>query len=115
MLEPGKLDQRVLLKRRDAAVSSSGSGAVLEEFLLPVKAWARVEPLTGTEGFAGSQRFAQSSHRFQIRFHDGLDSTWRIEWRGQDYDVTEVIPGGQRLREWQDVLATASPAENPVA
>lgn len=112
-MSAGALDQRVKLWRREGGVSSTGSGAQVEEFVLVAKAYARVTPLRGSESFVAGTRFADATHAFRLNYRAALDQSWRIEWRGQQYDVLEVLPAGHRLRQWIDVVAQASPAENP--
>jgi SPP1 family predicted phage head-tail adaptor len=111
----GGLTEEVTLLRRDTATSSTGSGAAIDQYVDVVTVWARVQPLRGGESWTAAQRFAEASTRFQIRYYsDALDATWRLLWRDVEYDVIEVLAGGRQLREYQDILASASPAENPV-
>lgn len=109
----GTLDQRVKILRRELGPSASGSGQEVEEFVLVADVYAQIEPLRGSEGVAATARFAEATHKFRIRWRATLTTEMRLEWRGQQYDILEALPAGQRLREWLDILATASPAENP--
>jgi len=108
----GKLDQRVRILRREAGVSSSGSGLQVEDYPHIATVWAQVTPLRGGESFTSQARFASATHSFRIRHRTGIDTSCRLEWRGEQYDVIEALPAGLRLREWLDVIATASPTEN---
>ena len=108
----GQLDQPVKLWRRDVA-TATGTGTVLEQFVLAGSGWARVDPTGGAESRGGALPADEGTVRFRIRYRAALDPTWRIEWRGRQYGIREVIPAGHRLREWLDVTATSSIAENP--
>jgi len=108
------LDQRVVLLRREVADSGTGSRFQIEEFVDEATVGARVIPVRGGEAFLNVQRTASVTHRFTIRFRSDVSEAWRVRWRGEEFNVTELTPFGRQMREWLDVLATASPAENPV-
>jgi SPP1 family predicted phage head-tail adaptor len=108
----GQLNQPVKLYRRDVAIAS-GTGTVLEQFSPAISAWARVDPAGGAEARGGELPRDESSVRFRIRYRADLDTTWQIEWRGRRFGIDEVIPAGHQLREWLDVRASDSIAENP--
>lgn len=112
-MRAGSLAERVALKRLDTHTSSSGTGERVEEWVTVATVPAQVDPTGGSEGVAGAQRAAETQISVRIRFRGDLLQTWRLEWRGQRYDIKTVLPGGHRLREWLDMVATASPAENP--
>lgn len=111
-MSAGALTQRVQLLRCDQAVTTSGSGAVLEQFTRVSTVWAHVEPVRGGERWASDQRYADVTHRFRIRFRSDVAIDWQLEWQGQRFAVAEILPAGHQLREWLDIMATASPAEN---
>lgn len=111
-MDAGRLNQRVTLLRREVATSAT-TGASFEQFVPAGTVWAQMDPLSGSEAWTAAQRFASTAMKFRIRFGPEVAPTWRLEWRGQRWDVVEVLPGGQQLREWLDITATASPAENP--
>lgn len=113
-MRPGRLDQQVALLRRELGTSASGSGLGVEEFVRVTTVWAEVKPLRGGESTVAGGDRAVTTYQFRIRYRDALDETWRLEWRGQQYDIREVLPGGQRLREYLEIQATATDQENPV-
>jgi SPP1 family predicted phage head-tail adaptor len=108
----GALDQRVKLLRREGGPSSTGSGVEVHEYVHAATVWARVQPARGSEGVAGPGRAAETASVFRVRFREDVDASWRIEWRGKQHDLVEILPAGHRLREWLDLTAVASPAEN---
>lgn len=111
-MSAGRLSQRVELHRRDMGISATGSGEQVESWTLDSSAWAEVTPVGGNEAFSSLQRADSTTMRFRIRFREDVGPTWRIRWRGRFYDVVELLPSGQLLREWLDVAAVASPVEN---
>ena len=112
-MRAGSLTERVALKRLDTALSSASTGALVESWPVVATVWAKVDPTGGSEGVAGAQRFAETQIAVRIRFRADVLVTWRLEWRGQSFDIKSLVPGGHGLREWIDLVATASPAENP--
>ena len=111
-LSAGRLNQRVDLFRPDTATIATGTGAPLEDYVFAGTVWAEVVPSSGSESFAAQARIDQTLSRFRIRFRADVRQAWRLKWRGRSYDIVEVLPAGTQLREWLDIAAAASPAEN---
>jgi SPP1 family predicted phage head-tail adaptor len=112
-MDPGSLNQPVRLLRRESHASSSGSGIGIESWEPIAPAWCQVTPLRQTETQRGPGLDSIATHRFRLRHTDALRPTWRIEWRGAQYDIVEILPGGFQLAEWIDVMAVASAVTDP--
>lgn len=105
-MEPGILNRRVTLYRResklDVAADGRGSGEEIGEWrplLSNSNVWARVQPFTGGEGFSADQVVATSTKEFTIYFRvdvlrDGV--RMRVLYEGQAYDVVDVVEIGDR-------------------
>lgn len=113
-MQAGRLNQRVTLLRSDKGISATGSRLPIEDFVHEATVWAQVTPVNGSEAFLSQQRIAGTTHVVRMRFRDDVDPSWRLEWRGLQMNILEIIPGGQQLREYLEVRARASDAENPV-
>jgi SPP1 family predicted phage head-tail adaptor len=63
--------------------------------------WAEVLPLRipAREFFAAGQTQHETSLKFHIRRWDAVNSTWRITWNGQNYDITSVVRLGTTFTE----------------
>lgn len=65
--------------------------------------WAEVSTRRGVERFdePASQRYSEVIHQFKVRHFEveGIDSTMRISFESQTYQITSVLPDRQR-REW---------------
>lgn len=91
----GRLEQRVTLQQRVAGVNALGQAST--SWANMVEVWAAVEPLRGREFFAAGQTQSEVTTRITIRYRQGVTSAMRVVWRGQPYDIREVIePNGQR-------------------
>lgn len=114
-MQAGRLSQPVELLRSEVAVSASGSGLPVEEFVaVSGVVWAQVTqvtPVGGNEPFLALERTAETTHTFRIRYRDDIEESWRLRWNAVEFGITSIVPGGGQLREFLDVLATASKAE----
>lgn len=75
------------------------------------KVWAQVIPLRGRDFFAAAQMQDEVTTRFRIRYRAGIDSTMRIVWKDNYYDIKGMpieVDGG---REWIDLMAKAGPQD----
>jgi len=109
----GELDRKVTLLEPKTQLDSSGTGQAVETFVPRGDVWAGVTPLSGREALAAAQRHPETTHRFRMRWRSraDLNEAWRIRHDGRDWNITEILEIGRR--EGLDVMATASPAENP--
>lgn len=112
-MRSGELDQRIALLEYDPGVSGTGSGASIEDWVRVARTFARVTPVRGNERFLELARHSETTHRVRIRYRSRLEESWRVEWRGEHYDIVEILPGGRRLREYQDLMVQRSDALNP--
>lgn len=69
-MNPGKLDERVRLKRITETADATGQLQPTESILATV--WANVEELTGDERVITDKMGAMMSHKITIRDYDGL-------------------------------------------
>lgn len=100
----GDLDQRLTLQSRLAAQDVLGqpSGAWQDEATV----WGRARPLRSRELFAAGQVQNVSDVEFTIRWRTGVQSNWRVLWRGVPHDIT-VAPidvDGQKV--WLQLMAS---------
>lgn len=112
-MDPGKLCRRVQLERPDKATSAAGDAVTT--YTAEASVWAEVVPLSGREVLAGSNRFglvgaateryAEATHRFRIRWLRDLTPEWRITYDGRAWDIVAVLEIGRH--EGMDVLAVA--------
>lgn len=108
MIDPGRLDRRIVLERRDGQLDAAGED--LPQWVAIATLPAQVEPVSGREGFSSQQRFAEATHTFTIRYRGGVDPTHRIRYEGRTYDILGVSEIGRR--EGLAIVAAAR-AETP--
>lgn len=57
-----------------------------------IRVWATVKPVKQTEAVKDSGVQTISRYTFYIRYRADLESTWRIAWRGDLFDIQGVTP-----------------------
>lgn len=111
-MRAGELDQSVTLLELERGQATT-TGYPLEEYVARVTIRAQVVPNGGSERWAQVTRDYAATHRFHIRYRGDIDETWRLRWREEEFAIRAILPGGRRLREFIDLIAVASGAENP--
>lgn len=103
-IDPGQLNQRVLLQTRSTGTDALGQSNAAWATVAAL--WAQAMPLRGREFFAAAQVQQEHSVKFTLRWRADITPTARIVWQGQPYDVTGVTQLGGR-RVWLEVMALA--------
>lgn len=88
-LRAGDLRERVTLQT--ATLTTDGGGGSTETWADVVTVWARVEPLTGREGFEAMQIASSMSHRVTIR-QRSVTPQQRVKWGSKILLITAVRP-----------------------
>ena len=94
MIISGRMRERVTVLA-PADVQSTTGEATLD--WAPVRTvWAQARNLTGRDYFAAQQAGTLTTHRFLMRFFDGLQPTYRLLWRGRTMEITSIIEAEDR-------------------
>lgn len=88
-MRAGLLRHRVVLQAR--IESQQPSGAVLEEWVRVAEVWAQVSPGKGTKRPEEAQIDAPQSTRVRIRYRPGVDTSYRVVYQSQVYEIAGVI------------------------
>lgn len=87
-LNPGKLRHRITVQSR--AVVSSNDGGWSPAFSTDEVRWARVQPISGAEGFRADQNDATAGFKITMRYFDGLTTKHKISWGSRTFEITAV-------------------------
>ena len=100
-MRAGELRQRITIQHQAKARDTDGGVIPIWSNLTTI--WAAVEPLSGTERQIedSDQLLATRLTRFKIRKRNGLDTTMRIVFGEQVFDLKEIIHVQARNREIQ--------------
>lgn len=104
----GKLDRRITLERLEQSVDTS-TGEPVESWVPFATVWAAYMPVSGNEPFTASQRYAEVTTRFRIRYHPQFTPLDRIAFEGKHYDVVEVLELGRKAGQEIRAVARAEP------
>ena len=100
-MDIGKLDRRVTLQSRSITRDTFGQEVIAWTTVAVVWAWRA--PLRATEFFAAAQVQAETTIKYRIRFTSlfAPDATWRLVDAGARFDITGVLPFGDRNEAWE--------------
>jgi SPP1 family predicted phage head-tail adaptor len=96
-MNPGSLDQRVLLERFTAVQDDLGQ--TVETWAPLGTTWAAVEPVAGREFIAAGAQQSELTTKIRIRYRAGITSGDRVTHDGRVYDVQSVIDYRSAHRE----------------
>lgn len=100
-MRAGELDRKVRLERFTTAPNDYGEP--IETWVLIAEVWASRAVLSGREMYEGDRIAGEALYRFRMYYRSDLDTTCRIVYDGQNYDIKAVAEIGRR--EGLDVMA----------
>jgi SPP1 family predicted phage head-tail adaptor len=96
-MEAGRLDRRVTLRRATAAPDAFNEPVQTWADLATV--WAEARPISDRERIAAAETAATVTHRFTIRWADGLADLSprdRLIFEAREFDISAVKEIGRR-------------------
>ena len=99
----GSLDQEIKIYLKSTGVDEEGQplGDDDSQSTLVDTIRAAIIPMKGGEKFASNRELGKTYARCRIRYYPNLTlDNHRIEWSGQMYDIINIQPEGQRLKEY---------------
>jgi len=101
----GRLRERVRIQQKSVTRDAFGAETVSWTDVAAVA--AEVAPISGREFIAMRAAQSEITTRFRLRFLPDITPAMRVWWRGNDFDILEVIDKGARRRE-MELLCVAS-------
>ena len=96
-MNPGDLDQRVVLERFTS--EQDDTGQMIDTWATLGTAWAAVEPQAGREFIAAGAQQSELTTKIRIRHRPGITSGDRVIHDGRLYDIQSVIDYRSARRE----------------
>ncbi len=93
-MNSAKLDRRVSIYRPVKTQTSYGEITYADSLLGVV--YAQVVPIGGRETFMASQMVPEAKFKILIRYRSDLDTTHKVEFAGQLYDIAYLAEIGRR-------------------
>jgi SPP1 family predicted phage head-tail adaptor len=63
---------------------------------MEIEVWAKAEELDGADILIAQTFLSHLNVKFWIRYYAPLNSGYQVAWRGQRFNITEVLPHGRR-------------------
>lgn len=96
-MRTGRLDQKVTLSELVEGVDEFG--APIEEWQDRGSVHADVIAQRGDESFEAARTSATRLIKVLMRWRDDVTTSWRLTWRGEDYDIVDVDRAERRRGE----------------
>lgn len=84
-MQAGKLRHKVAIYKYGE--SKDAVGGIVKAYTLFTYAWASVQPMLGREHFTEQRVSTEQTHRINIRYISGVESTMRIVWGTRVFEV----------------------------
>lgn len=93
-MEAGRLRHRITFQQATETYNDVGEPVTTWSDFKTV--WAEVRPLKGEEYWSSQQVNAQITHRVNIRYLPGIDSTMRIKFKERYFDIEPPLNADER-------------------
>ena len=110
MAKPGKLDQRITFQ--EYSTTSDGGGGTVKtwaDLASTPTVWAHVKANSGGERFEEDRTNATATATFWVRNRSDVTEKDRIVWRGQQYNIRNVMHEGARAMYLKIVAERGAP------
>ena len=102
MLKAGDLRHRITVQKNTPTRGTSGGN--VDSWTTHVTARAMIEPTTGREYVGAQQLTSSTTHKFTLRYQEGITPKMRIAFGSRVFDIQYVINHEERNR-WLFIMA----------
>lgn len=92
----GKMDQLIVLQ---SLVETNDEGSLTQAWATQATVYAHVKTQSGAEAFEAARVNARETIRVMLRYRTDVTVKWRLQWSGQNYDITAVDRSARRAGE----------------
>lgn len=89
----GRLDRRLTLQKPTTTTDDYGEEETTWNDYREV--WGSIQKQSGREMFEAG-KLAEIEILFRVRYLSEIDTTWRIQYDGKDFDITHIKEVGRR-------------------
>ncbi len=93
--KPGELDKRIKIFRKVKTVDDGGGNSITWQTLTNSIS-ALVRPLSGKESVQYDRLNATALYLFVIRYREGIQEDYKIEWNAKEYNIRLIKDRGER-------------------
>ena len=76
--------------------SRDSQGGVTKSWSTDSTVWGSIRPLSGKELVSAQQVDAKVTHKIEIRYYSGLDTTYRIQNDSRTFNIIQVLNLAER-------------------
>lgn len=105
-MQAGKLRHRLTIQEPTTALDQYGEAVKTWSTVATV--WGSIEPLRMQEYFEAQQTQAKATHKIEVRYVQGISSTYRVMLGARIFEVTAVLNPQERNERLQ-MLAVEKP------
>lgn len=98
-MDPGKLDSRILLRRR--TTSRDAAGQPLDTWVTVAPVWANIKYQTGSAAIKADRATGQASVSIRIRWRADVCTGMQAAYGATVYEIKNPLPQG---KEWLDLV-----------
>ena len=91
MIPAANFDQRIAVWQK--TITKNAMGEDVQTWAPLASMWAMALPPRGRDYMAAAQEQHLVDARFLVRARTGLTTGQRVTWRGQNYDIVNLVPG----------------------
>ena len=99
-MRAGRLRHRLVLQSPTETRGPAG-GVQVNTWKTEATVWGAIEPVSGKEFLTIDQTQNETTVRIVLRYHSGLDETWRVVNDGRAYPIISAINESDRNRMWE--------------
>lgn len=103
-LDPGELDQRLSLLQ--PALVKDSLGQRVTTYALVTTVWARLLSMVSREAARAGAIDGGATLGFRVNWRTGIDRTWRVQWRGRQYELVAEPIDVKGARVALDLMCT---------
>ena len=92
-MRSGDLDQVIELQ---SLTETNVNGELVKTYVMVEIVHAKVISQRGSESFEAARMNARETIRLQLRYRDDVQTSWRLIWQGQSYNIIYVDHSSRR-------------------
>lgn len=93
-MRAGAMDRQITIQRR--VLTKDSVGQDVESWVTDATVWCQVIPVGGKERLTSAHEVIEFDTRFRIRYRSSLDTTYRVVFEGQEFDIFSIAEIGRR-------------------
>ena len=99
----GEMRNKIVIQTLGGSTDSGGGQST--SFATLATVWAKVENMSGSEGYFGDQVRATSNYKFTIRFLSSVTAKHRISYNSKTFNIQHIANILEGKEKYQEISA----------